>query len=141
MSDDYNRDFRRYNAGAPTDIHSQGAQAALYAKQERERMARAQAEAQAAQQSAAAQRNVMVLPGRSGASSGDTLSFVSFLVATAAFWYVWSYFDNWLLGLIAGAVAWRFTESKLGQVLVKFLLVLVGLGLMWFFMELSKTFR
>lgn len=74
-------------------------------------------------------------------TQGEALSFVSFLVAAAAFWYVWSYFDNWLVGLIAGAAAWRFTESKLGQGLVKFLLVLVGLGLMWFFSELSKTFR
>ena len=74
-------------------------------------------------------------------TQGEALSFVSALAAAAAFWYVWSYFNNWLLGLIAGAVVWRFAESRLGQVLVKFLLVLVGLGLMWFFSELSKTFR
>lgn len=40
MSDDFNRDYRQYNAGGSYDIHSQGAQAAQIARQDRQRQQR-----------------------------------------------------------------------------------------------------
>lgn len=42
---------------------------------------------------------------------------------------------------MGAAVAWRFAESTLGQGLLKLLLLMVGLGVAWFFIELSKTYR
>ncbi len=76
-----------------------------------------------------------------GISSHELLSALPVLAAAAAFFYVWSYFDNLFLGAVGAAVAWRFAESKLGQGLLKLLLALAGLGLAWFLIELSRTFR
>lgn len=76
-----------------------------------------------------------------GVSAHELLSALPVLVAAAAFFYVWSYFDNLLLGTAGAALAWRFAASKLGQGLLKLLLALAGLGLAWFFIELSRTFR
>jgi len=73
--------------------------------------------------------------------SGDVLSGLSFVVGVAAFLYVWSVSDNLLLGAISALVGWRFAESKLGQTLLRFLLFFAGLGIAWFFFELSKTYR
>ena len=42
---------------------------------------------------------------------------------------------------MGAAVAWRCAESTLGQGLLKLLLLMVGLGVAWFFIELSKTYR
>ena len=74
-------------------------------------------------------------------TSDEVSSALSVLMAAAAFFYVWSYFDNLLLGAAGAAVAWRFAESRLGQGLLRMLLLVVGLGVAWFFIELSKTFR
>ena len=74
-------------------------------------------------------------------TSDEVSSALPFLLAAAAFFYVWSYFDNLFLGAIGAAVAWRFAESRLGQGLLRMLLLVVGLGVAWFFIELSKTFR
>jgi hypothetical protein len=80
-------------------------------------------------------------PRRSEYTSNDIWSALPALVAAAAFFYVWSYFDNLFFAAVAAVAAWRFAESKLGQGLLRVLLLIVGLGLMWFFLELSKTFR
>ena len=74
-------------------------------------------------------------------ASDEVWSALPFLLAAAAFFYVWSYFDNLFLGAIGAAVAWRFAESRLGQGLLRMLLLVVGFGVAWFFIELSKTFR
>lgn len=74
-------------------------------------------------------------------TSGDFLSALPFFVGAAAFLYVWSSFDNLLYGAISAAVAWRFAESRLGQILLRFLVFFAGLGIAWFFIELSKTYR
>lgn len=80
-------------------------------------------------------------PRAAGVAAHELLSALPVLAAAAAFFYVWLYFDNLFLGAVGAAVAWRFAESKLGQGLLKLLLALAGLGLAWFFIELSKTFR
>lgn len=81
------------------------------------------------------------MPQGAGITSGDVSSALPFLVGAAAFLYVWSYFDSLLVGAAGAALAWRFAESRLGQGLLKVLLLMAGLGAAWFFVELSRTFR
>lgn len=73
--------------------------------------------------------------------ASDFMSALPFFVGAAAFLYVWSSLDNLLYGVISAVIAWRFAESKLGQTLLRFLVFFVGLGIAWFFFELSKTYR
>lgn len=73
--------------------------------------------------------------------ASDFISALPFFVGAAAFLYVWSSLDNLLYGAISAVIAWRFAESKLGQTLLRFLVFFAGLGVAWFFFELSKTYR
>ena len=78
---------------------------------------------------------------KNSSSSSNLMSALPFFVAIAIFLYVWSVFDNLLYSAISSVIAWHFSESKLGQAILRLLVFFAGLGIAWFLFELSKTYK